>query len=278
MDNLPSDMPACLTPFIAKNKMKQDIAVPCGKCPNCYARRSSQWSFRLMQEEKISETAHFITLTYDTKHTHITPNGFMCLNKHDVQLFFKKLRKDRDNQDRRIKYFAVGEYGGKTKRPHYHILCFNADLATFQRAWFQGSIHYGKVEGASIGYCLKYMSKPKRIPMHKNDDRTPEFALMSKGLGANYVTKKMQKWHLSDLQNRMYVNTEDGKKIAMPRYYKDRIYHPLQRMAVGASARKKMLEEEQKIMENPELLNQYFTGKKAAFEKMARDSTKHEKL
>jgi len=34
----------------------------------------------------------------------------------------------------------------------------------------------------------------------------------------------MKKWHKSDLENRMYVNLEDGKKIAMPRYYKDKIY------------------------------------------------------
>lgn len=34
----------------------------------------------------------------------------------------------------------------------------------------------------------------------------------------------MVNWHNADPLNRMYVNIGDGKKAAMPRYYKDRIY------------------------------------------------------
>lgn len=34
----------------------------------------------------------------------------------------------------------------------------------------------------------------------------------------------MVKWHLADPLNRMYLNIGDGKKAAMPRYYKDKIY------------------------------------------------------
>lgn len=34
----------------------------------------------------------------------------------------------------------------------------------------------------------------------------------------------MVKWHNADPLNRMYLNVGDGKKAAMPRYYKDRIY------------------------------------------------------
>lgn len=34
----------------------------------------------------------------------------------------------------------------------------------------------------------------------------------------------MVKWHKSDLDNRMYLNIEDGKRISMMRYYKDKMY------------------------------------------------------
>lgn len=34
----------------------------------------------------------------------------------------------------------------------------------------------------------------------------------------------MVEWHKSDLCNRMYINVGDGKKAAMPRYFKDKIY------------------------------------------------------
>lgn len=169
-------------------KDDREYAVPCGKCPECTARRVSGWSFRLMQEEKNSISAHFITLTYDTNHVHITPNGFMGLKKRDLQLFFKRLRKahakDLAFGGKRIKYYACGEYGGRTLRPHYHVILFNAKCELIQGAWQLGSVHYGKVSGASVGYTLKYISKPSKIPMHRNDDRLKEFALMSKGLAA----------------------------------------------------------------------------------------------
>lgn len=101
----------------------------------------------------------------------------------------KKLRKA--NPDHKLKYYLCGEYGGKTFRPHYHLILFDAVLPTIQKAWEHGSIHYGAVSGASIGYTLKYMAKPGKIPLHQNDDRVPEFSLMSKGLGKNYLTEAM---------------------------------------------------------------------------------------
>lgn len=113
----------------------------------------------------------------------------MSLAKRDVQLFFKRLRKSQP-EGTSIKYYTVGEYGGKTFRPHYHAIVFNAAINTIQDAWQMGTVHYGTVSGASIGYTLKYMAKISRIPLHSNDDRVPEFALMSKGLGEAYLKKK----------------------------------------------------------------------------------------
>lgn len=168
----------CFTPFRKQDENMVWQAFPCGKCPPCLARRASSWSFRLMQQEKVSSNAHFITLTYDTTHVPLTENGFMSLRKRDVQLFFKRLRKAQG--DNRIKYYLCGEYGGKTYRPHYHILLYNVQLELIQPAWSLGQVHYGTVTGASIGYTLKYMTKEKRIPLHQNDDRVPEFSLMSK--------------------------------------------------------------------------------------------------
>lgn len=99
-------MAECMTPFTIRNRLTNESqAVPCGRCPSCVKRRVSQWSFRLMQEEKVSSSAHFITLTYDTKHSPITRAGYMSLNKRDIQLFFKRLRK---TNLERLKYYAVG--------------------------------------------------------------------------------------------------------------------------------------------------------------------------
>lgn len=260
-------MAGCLTPYGVKNKMTNEtIPVPCGKCPECLKRRVSGWSFRLMQEDKVSQSSMFLTLTYDTGKVPISRNGFMELKKRDLQLFFKRLRK---LQQLPIKYYAVGEYGGKTKRPHYHIIIFNASLCNVQGAWGLGHIHYGLVTGASVGYTLKYMTKKRSVPMHRNDDRIPEFSLMSKGLGKSYLSHAMVEWHKNDLLDRMYCNVED-KKIAMPRYYKDKIYDELQRKRVAFFQRQKMVAEQLKAMgDHPEA---YWRDKaendKAAFNRM----------
>lgn len=221
----------------------ETIPVPCGKCPACVARQVSAWSFRLCQEGVISSSAWFITLTYSTTHVPITRAGYMSCNKKDVQNFMKRLRKAHP-PNVRLKYFLAAEYGGKTQRPHYHLILFNADVSLIQSAWDLGNVHYGSVTPASIGYCLKYISKGRLIPSHKNDDREPEFRLMSKRLGANYLTDNMVKWHKADLENRMYCNLQGGQKISMPRYYKDKIYSEQERKRVAFFSRLKMIHEQ----------------------------------
>lgn len=231
---------------------KQEImAFPCGKCPECLQRRASGWSFRLMQEERVSTSAFFITLTYAPEHLPISRAGFKTLNKTDVQKFVKRLRKAHEKETGQlpIKYYVCGEYGGQTARPHYHMILFNAVLSKIDPAWNLGKIYYGFVAEASVGYTLKYMSKPPRIPMHRNDDRLREFSLMSKGLGKSYMSEAVCKWHHEDLENRYYLPLMDGKKIAMPRYYKLKMYDELERNIIGHHLRVRNKEE---VQDNPD--------------------------
>lgn len=175
----------CITPFYRKEDPL--VPLPCGKCPPCVKRRVSGWSFRLMKEGEVSSLSLFVTLTYDTNYVPITEKGFMTLDKTDIQKFLKRLRK-KANQNERIKYYCAGEYGTDRHRPHYHLILFNAKHQDIIDAWVHpetkkaiGTIYFGNVQEASIGYTLKYISKPRIIPIHRNDDRQPEFALMSKG-------------------------------------------------------------------------------------------------
>lgn len=248
----------CRSPYLARDANHIIQPCPCGRCPWCLKRRASHWSFRLMQHEKMVNSSYFFTFTYDTDHVHITPNGYMGLRPKDLQDFWKKLRRCHERADcydveNAIKYYAVGEYGGRKSRPHYHAIVFNCNLELmFPKEqlrvwhyletpdlkgkyhmdcyqWEHGVVTVGLVSGASIGYTLKYAQKAKRIPMHCNDDRLRERSFMSQGLGLNYLTDAMKAWHLADLDNRVYCTTQDGKKIAMPRYYKNKLYNSEQR-------------------------------------------------
>ena len=253
----------CITPFQVRDKItNQWMALPCGKCPNCMKRRTSGWSFRLIKEGESSQTALFVTLTYDTKYVPLTKNGYMTLNKRDIQTYMKRLRK---LSETKLKYYVCGEYGSKRDRPHYHMIIFNADAEKVERAWSEyraghgyipfGSIFIGEVNEASIGYTLKYMQKPGKIPKHQNDDRQKEFSLMSKGLGKSYITNNMIKYHHNDLLNRMYVPIKGGKKIAMPRYYKDKIYSETQKLLINNHLKIILSDEAQKA--ELELINEF---------------------
>lgn len=235
-------MAKCLDPFIKKG---ETIPLPCGKCFNCQKSKVSAWSFRLSKEAERCTSAFFVTLTYNTSFVPLSPHGFMTLCKQDLQNFFKRLRK---TQETKLKYYACGEYGTKSNRPHYHIILFNCELKNLVSPkevvavesglielngqtpmtcpkWPQGQITIGQLTDASAAYTLKYINKGRWRPKHQNDDRQREFPLMSKKLGDNYLTPQMVKWHKEDPNNRLHVPLKGGKKAVMPRYYRDKIYN-----------------------------------------------------
>lgn len=238
--------------------------VPCGKCPACMTRKTNAWAFRLQVELKSCSAADFITLTIADENLVYNGNAEPLLVKRDLQLFFKKLRKLQsktpDWSHVPIKYFAVGEYGTHTHRPHYHLILFNAHLPLIQAAWDKGQVNYGACNAASIAYTLKYMSKPANPAMAT---RTSEFRLMSKGLGEAYITPAIKAWHNADPYNRLYLNAQDGKKIALPRYYKDRLYDPVTRAQTAFHHAEKM---EETICEK--LNNQTLTEKHNAVQSL----------
>jgi hypothetical protein len=217
----------CLSPFYVTNSRLTETPVPCGRCPSCLNRRINDWVFRLTQERKVSTTSYFVTLTYNNDNVPISENGFMTLDKPDVQKFMKRLRKR--NQSK-IKYFAVGEYGSLRKRPHYHMIIFNVDDKDYIRqSWKLGTVDIGTVSTDSIAYTLKYLDKGKIIPQHSRDDRLKEFSLMSKGLGADFMTQAMVNFYQNDI-SRIYI-LSNGHKRSMPRYYRKKIFDAVQRDA-----------------------------------------------
>jgi len=197
--------------------------VPCGKCPECLNRKCSDWMFRLDKELERSTNPLFITLTYATEHLtfgEISPT----LVKRDTQLFFKNLRykieQKYGKETQKIKYFLVGEYGTRKGRPHYHIIMFNlCDVNLVHDAWGRGHTLSLPLRSGGTSYVLKYMFKPKK----KEKGREPEFALMSKSMGENYLTPAMVKYHLSNEKN-CFITRADGIKLPLPKYYKEKIY------------------------------------------------------
>lgn len=227
-------MARCMYPYMVErpiyhNQGDRLVPVPCGKCPQCLKRRLASWSFRLEQESLRWEKQFFVTLTYDTKYVPISKNGFLTLDKNDPTKFFKRLRKSAG----KLRYYLCGEYGTDKKRPHYHLILFgNATLHDNDiiSAWTDpvtkepiGNVYFGKVEAGSIRYTVAYYDKGQWTPDHRRDDRLPEYSVMSQGLGSNWLTTK-QADHLIANPDKGYLYDREGKKIAIPAYYKKRLY------------------------------------------------------
>lgn len=215
----------CYQPIQIKNPKfglpgeEQYLLVNCRKCLECRQKRANEWAVRCMAESyKYPENA-FITLTYE--------KSPIWLQKRDLQLFFKRLRKA--IAPAKIKYFAVGEYGSKNYRPHYHVIIFGfgfpdkypwskskrhytifrSDL--LEKCWTLGNCTVQDVTYNTCGYCALY-SSPQPHEMPKLLRHVPEFNLMSKNLGTDFLMEHME----------TYLETDaiwlDGHSINIPQY------------------------------------------------------------
>lgn len=232
----------CVSPIIkqlqtASNKTgKLTQPVPCGKCPECVKAKINSWLFRLQKEMRVSSNPLFVLLTYNDENVPRTETGKMTLCKRDCILFMKRLRKAYAKiSDKKIKYYLVGEYGSKRGRPHYHVLLFNLDNPELVLpAWQNGHVSTPALRAINgsfdtgIRYVLKYISKPRG---KSSTDKELEFSLISKGMGANYLSDNVRAYHNSDV-SKCYITLEGGVKMPLPKYYKEKLYDREMRLKV----------------------------------------------
>lgn len=161
----------------------------CGQCMPCRINKQRTWVGRLQLELATSELSSFVTLTYADEY--LPHHGY--LNKRDVQLWLKRLRKSLSKRGRTLRYFVCGEYGEQTWRPHYHAILYGVspvESALLAESWAMGLVHAGTAEPASMSYVCGYVCKKmtnKKDP--RLEGRPPEFVLMSKkpGIGLKSV-------------------------------------------------------------------------------------------
>lgn len=157
----------------------------CGQCMPCRINRRRLWVSRMMLEAYGHGDSVFATFTYDDEHL---PLGGE-LRKDDLRLFFKRAR----HSVGKFRYFAVGEYGSRGARPHYHAALFGVSTlqqAALEAAWGQGFVHLGELNERSAGYLAGYIAKGMtRAEDERLEGKQPEFAVMSRrpGLGAGAV-------------------------------------------------------------------------------------------
>ncbi len=245
-------------------KVSKTVPMPCGNCLPCKITRRRIWTHRMMLERSTSETACFLTLTYDDKNLpeefHNEKTGQIysenSVNPSHVKTFINTLRKTLHRQSKtKIRYYACGEYGDKTQRPHYHLAiygyppcsgsgptyhgrtyvpCSCSQCTELSSIWNKGHIFLGKLQQESAQYIAGYVTKkltqddnPRNTEYRQKsgialNGRHPEFGRMSTQPGLGYYAavafgKKIQPFvkKIDDIPPYLVHN---GKKWPLGRY------------------------------------------------------------
>lgn len=223
------------------------LELPCGQCIGCRVDRSRAWAVRCVHESMMHDRSCFITLTYSGA---CVPAD-VSVNVREWQLFAKKLRK----RIPAFRYFACGEYGDESRRPHYHACLFGYDFSRdrevvdhnvrgeplftsklLESVWEKGMVRVGALTYESAAYVARYVVKKatrgaageeyrERVYTRYNGDTgecwdvNPEFVVMSRnpGLGSAWFDKYMSDVYPSD------EVVLKGRRFRPPRFYDDKL-------------------------------------------------------
>lgn len=208
------------------------VTIPCGQCIGCRISRAKDWSVRCYHEHLLSEKSCFLTLTYDDAHL---PAGKTLVYK-DLQNFWKRMRAYGIN----LRYYACGEYGEESNRPHYHAIVFGywpSDAVQLpgrknfvyytsdfiRRCWPYGNHIVTCVTYETCQYTAQYILKKQlgkdAADYYKALGIAPERAMMSlkPGIGATWFDK----YHDDIYKDDTLIIA--GRKLRAPKYY-DRLF------------------------------------------------------
>lgn len=198
-----------------------------------------------MHELAYRQVGCFLTLTYNDANL---PWDW-SVQKHHVQNFMKALRKRLPPKS--LSYLAVGEYGGKYLRPHYHICLMGTDIARWPGAktrpsktqkgfpivthpviesiWSYGFHSVGTLDVKTAAYTASYTQKKLERAEEGYLDRSydglewrvaPEFHLHSRnpGLGINWLKRWRSDVYGTQAKPKSHVLWR-GNKVAPPIAY-----------------------------------------------------------
>ena len=183
--------------------------IKCGTCSQCIAEKANNWVIRNYYENKAHTKKCFITLTYakDTK----------FLVKKDLQDFLKRLRKQLEKQNIKIRTFNAGEYGTLKHRPHFHCIIYGwqdekpiykglskkgypmFESELIKRIWGKGITVYQEFNENEIPYIALYDT---------NNEKISYFYKMKRKEVDKYIKKLKKEIHLDEFE-KLYINKKE---------------------------------------------------------------------
>lgn len=214
------------------------VAVDCGRCMECKKKKANNWRVRLMEEIKYNKNGHFVTFTFSNEAIQFLYEKYFknslidsyeldnALAKKAVRLFLERWRKENKVS---VKHWLITELGHNgTENIHLHGLIFTDKPAEYiRKKWKYGYIwdsteHDGYVNEKTINYIIKYCLKIDE--KHKN---YKPVILSSAGIGKNYIDNN--NFIYEGRKTKMFYRMPNGSKVALPKYYKDKVLNDQQR-------------------------------------------------
>ncbi|AXH74210.1 MAG: replication initiator protein [Microviridae sp.] len=221
----------------------RSVTIACGQCADCRLKKSREWAIRCVHESQLHDRNCFITLTYSDDN--LPPHG--SLFKPHLQKFFKRLRKHYCSAA--IRYYACGEYGDNTNRPHYHACLFGIDFEDklhFRRIgehnlyisqkltdiWGHGQTSVGSLTFETAAYTARYVMKKTMGKGCKRyvrlDEESGELIPLVQPFAAMSLRPAIAKEWIEKYYADIYGADKDflvwrTKKLKPPAYY-DKIY------------------------------------------------------
>lgn len=223
-------------PIFVPQAASATLQLPCGKCLGCRQQRATEWAHRCEHEASGNRWNCFLTLTYrDEK---VPPDG--SLRPQHLRMFIKRLRKGHGSSSGPVLreagpllFFACGEYGDVTSRPHYHVALFNCwfldaykvgkdlyESPWLDGRWGLGSHRLGLFKAGAAGYIAKYALKASATVISADGVvLVRPFARMSRRplIGGHWLAR-----YSSDLL-RGYLAGTGGSRSAVPRAYRRKL-------------------------------------------------------
>lgn len=226
------------------------VPIGCGNCIECRKQKARQWHVRLLEDIKTNTNGKFITLTFSNQsykelaeeiQTKWQITGYELDNQIATLATRRFLERWRKEYTKSLRHWLVTELGHNgTENIHLHGIIWpttNTQFDTLASIWNYGYVwprlgtrqhKTNYVNSRTITYITKYVTKlDVQHKYYKSQ------ILTSPGIGANYTQNKNSgNWQLNRFKGENTIETyrtESGHKIAMPTYWRNKIYTETER-------------------------------------------------
>lgn len=230
---------------------KATVWVPCQQCYICKKRKAREWRVRLTEDVKVNTKCKIVTLTFNTES--LKKLAEECkgaqgyeLDNEICKLAVKRFRERwRKKYGRSVRHWLITELGhGKTEHVHMHGIIWKDEryelegllLDNVEKIWGYGYVGKGKydyrtgewvnyVNGKTANYFMKYVNK-----IDEKHKEYKQIILTSAGIGKAYVDSiKAQDNVYKGKETNQSYNTDNGGKLPMPEYIRNKLYTEEQR-------------------------------------------------